>query len=187
MAERTRSRCARASVVVVVALACAGFLALFVACSTGTASTPDGDAGAADAPLDRIAAGELAVRRRACGSCHQSSDPADGILSGQTTPRLGTLAYPANLTPDVETGIGRWSTARIVFAIRHGVDVDDQPLCATMPRFDLEDEEAYAIAEYLKSVPPVHRVIPASTCPPLKPKTSPDGGADASVDAGQGP
>jgi len=183
MVERTKCRgAARASVVV--ALACA---ALVAACSTGTASTPDGDAGAADAPLDRIAAGELAVRRRACGSCHQSADPADGILSGQTTPRLGTLAYPANLTPDVATGIGRWSAARIVFAIRHGVDVDDQPLCATMPRFDLEDEEAYAIAEYLKSVPPVRRAIPASTCPPLKPKTSPDGGTDASVDASQGP
>jgi mono/diheme cytochrome c family protein len=190
MPERLRSCAAgvaRGSVAVAFLLG-AGFLAVFVACSPGDASTPDGDAGiTTDAPLDRLAAGELAVRRRACGSCHQSSDPADGVMSGQTTPRLGTLSYPANLTPDVETGIGGWPAARIVFAMRHGVDVDDQPLCAAMPRFDLEDEEAYAIAEYLRSLPPVHHAIPASTCPPLKPKTPPDAGtdADASEDASQ--
>ncbi len=187
MPDRPQSRAAGlARGIVAVALLGAGFLALLIACSTGDASTPEGDAGiATDAPLDRIAAGELAVRRRACGSCHQSPDPADGVMSGQTTPRLGTLSYPANLTPDVETGIGRWPTARIVFAMRHGVDVDDQPLCAAMPRFDLEDEEAYAIAEYLKSLPPAHHAIPASTCPPLKPKTPPDAGTDAIADASQ--
>lgn len=172
----------------VVALGLAVFLASIVqitACSNGEASAPGDDAGVdvTDAPLDRIASGELAVRRRACASCHQSPDPADGTLSGQTTPRLGTLSYPANLTPDPETGIGGWPAARIVRALRHGVANDDEPLCAAMPRFDLEDEEAYAIAEYLESLPPVHHEIPASTCPPLKPAPSSDASADASNDA----
>jgi cytochrome c len=152
---------------------------LGAACSTSDGSAPDDDGGtAADVPLDRIAQGELDVRRRACATCHQSPDPADGTLSGQTAPRPGTLSYPANLTPDPETGIGTWTAARIVFAMRHGVANDNTPLCALMPRFNLEDEEAYAIAEYLESLPPVHRAIPASTCPPLKPKPLPDASAD---------
>jgi hypothetical protein len=36
---------------------------------------------------------------------------------------------------------------------------------------------------YLKSLPPIHRQIPTSTCPPLKPR--PDAGADASEDAAE--
>jgi hypothetical protein len=129
-----------------------------------------------------IARGACAVIKRGCDTCHQSSDPDLGTMSGQTTPRLGTMSYPANLTPDLETGLGLWTNDEIVRAIRVGLDDNDQPLCFIMARFDrMGDDEAYAIAHYLKSLPPVNHPIPASVCPPVKPRE--DAGADAS-DAG---
>ena len=153
------------------------------ACVTGdgsTANVSEADANADE--LDPIARGAASVRSRACDTCHQSPDPNDGVLSGQTTPRLGTLAYPANLTPDVETGLGAWPDDKIVRAMRLGVDVHDGPLCAQMPRFNrMTDEEAYSVAAYLKSLPAVHRIIPASTCPPLKPRGD---ASDASAEDG---
>jgi hypothetical protein len=105
------------------------------------------------------------VRARGCAECHQSSNSRDGVLSGQTTPLRGTHAYPANLTPDPDTGLGGWTNAEIVRAIRDGVDDQNEPLCASMPHFsDMKDEEATAIVEYLRSLGPVHREIPSSDC-----------------------
>jgi hypothetical protein len=64
--------------------------------------------------------------------------------------------------------------------MRLGIDRNAVPLCIVMPRFDkMDDDEAYAIAEYLRSLPAVRRAIPPSRCPPLKPR--PDGGADGAA------
>lgn len=115
--------------------------------------------------------GQCAVVERGCDNCHQSPDPQLGVLSGQTTPRLGTMSYPANLTPDPSTGLGLWTNDQIVRAIRVGLDANTEALCFVMTRFDrMGDDEAYAIAHYLKSLPPVHQQIPPSTCPPVKPR-----------------
>ncbi len=105
------------------------------------------------------------VHARGCVRCHQSDDAADGILSGRREPRPGTLAYPKNLTPDLETGLGDWSDRLILRAIREGVDDGAAPLCATMPRYvDMSDDEGAAIVAYLRALAPVHRVIPESRC-----------------------
>ena len=104
------------------------------------------------------------------------ADPGAGTLAGSSTPRMGTMAYPANLTPDVDTGIGSWSDDEIMRAMRTGVDDEDAPLCPPMPRFDgsggdgrpMNDDEATSIVAYLRSLPPVHHEVPQSSCPPLK-------------------
>ena len=140
-----------------------------VACAPADAGTPDG---ATDAPPSAIELGATAFVRRACPDCHMASD---GTLSGSTTPVVNTQAYPANLTPDTETGIGVWSVADIARAIRFGIDgVSAAPdwiaLCPTMQRFDLSmsDEEARDIAVFLKSLAPVKHTIPRSVCPPWR-------------------
>ena len=117
------------------------------------------------------------VRARGCVRCHQSADPADGVLSGSTRPRPGSLAFPKNLTPDSDTGLGEWSDRLILRAIREGVDDDGAPLCATMPRYvDIDDDEGAAIVAYLRDLPPVHHAIPESRC----------GDEHAEADAGAG-
>jgi hypothetical protein len=114
---------------------------------------------------DLLLVGKKFVDKRGCPTCHQSPDPADGTLSGSLTPVAKTMAYPANLTPDVDTGIGTWADITVIRAIRFGVDDEQLPLCNTMPLFeDMTDLEANAIVAYLRSLPPVHREIPASEC-----------------------
>jgi hypothetical protein len=154
-------------------LACAG-------CSLAAAPTsPVSDGGAS------IVAGQAAVALRGCPACH---DPGDGTLSGQTTPRPGTRAYGANLTPDPDTGLGGWSDEAIARAIRTGVDDQLAPLCPPMPRFaTMDDGEVAAIVAFLRSLPPVRNdAIPVSSCPPLKGGTEADLGATPDGAAGDG-
>ena len=135
-----------------------------------------------DNPQDRIAVGKRYVADRKCGSCHQSSTKSDGVLSGQSTPRPGTMAYGDNLTPDVTTGLGAWADIEIVRAMRNGVDRADMILCPTMPRYDgsdgtvtaMTDLEADLIVDYLRSLPAVSRTVPTSVCPPIEPPVPPD-------------
>jgi hypothetical protein len=138
------------------------------------------------APPSDADRGEGYVHARGCVRCHQSSDPADGVLSGSTEPRPGTLAYPKNLTPDSETGIGDWTDRLILRAIREGVDDDAAPICSTMPRYvDMDDDEGAAIVAFLRGLPPIHHVIPESVC--AEAHGDPDAGAtdqdDAATDA----
>ncbi len=135
-----------------------------VATDAPRADAPPADAAASDVmdasdsgtPLS----GERLVGTRGCTTCHQSDDPADGVMSGQIARGGGS-----NLTPDDETGLGRWTEEQIVRAIRDGVDDEGRTLCDTMPRYTRPPEpEIRAIVGYLRSLPPVHRVIPAALC-----------------------
>ena len=126
--------------------------------------------------------GALAVQARGCPSCHQSADPADGVMSGQLVPVPGTRIFGKNLTPDPETGIGALTDAQILRMLRQGKDEGGNPLCDVMPRFtDMGADEEGAILVYLRALTPVRREIPDGVCP-----TPQDGGrADASAaDAG---
>ena len=75
---------------------------------------------------------------------------------------LGAFVAP-NLTPDKETGLGTWSKEQIVTAITTGVRPDGRILAPIMPWRSLAaltPADANAIADYLRSIPPVHHVIP---------------------------
>jgi hypothetical protein len=144
-------------------------LALLVAgCRLDRGSSSD-DAGAApDVDVDSPAGqGMLAVQARQCGQCHQSPNPADGVLSGQTTPVPGTHAFGSNLTPDPDTGMDSWDAGSIALAILAQQGVDGGALCSVMPAYadaGMGTAEAVSIAAYLQSLPAVWRPIPASTC-----------------------
>ena len=82
------------------------------------------------------------------------------------------ISYAANLTPD-ETGIGNWSEAQFIRAIREGKSKgleNSRQLLPPMPWQDfalMKDEELKAIFAYLKSVKPINNVVP----PPAPPVT----------------
>lgn len=112
-----------------------------------------------------IARGEYIVRNvAACGGCHGESNNPDGPLSGGAEFkdwRLGTIGA-ANITPDSATGIGSWSDEEIVRATRTGTRKDGSLLAPVMPYAwlqDMSDEDALAVARYLRTQSPVRHEV----------------------------
>jgi mono/diheme cytochrome c family protein len=124
--------------------------------------------GSGDEPIVGSAEqGAIAVMERACAGCH--GDDMAGRLdpfSDNVTYYPDTVAYAANLTPDVATGIGSWDDVQIDVAIRVGVDDANKPMCEPMPVYPtMDDQEVADIIAYLRTVPAVNRAVPESTCP----------------------
>jgi mono/diheme cytochrome c family protein len=74
----------------------------------------------------------------------------------------GEVTAP-NLTPDTDTGLGRWSDDEIGRAIREGVDRDGNTLFPLMPYGHyrhLSDEDLASIVVYLRSLAPVRNPLP---------------------------
>ena len=99
-----------------------------------------------------------------CMGCHtaQGGSPYAGgyILA---TP-IGTFVTP-NITPDRETGIGRWSEQDFWRALHDGKARDGSPLYPAFPYTDytkVTREDANAIFAYLQSLSPVEQRNPPS-------------------------
>jgi len=115
-----------------------------------------------------------------CTGCHTGGalagqpDPAlflAGSDIGFLLPGLGVF-YPRNLTPDPETGLGTWSAEEIIHAVRTGERPDGRILAPVMPYHSysvLTDDDAAALAAYLKSLPPVSHEVPGPFGPEEKP------------------
>lgn len=107
----------------------------------------------------------------ACGNCHtpQTPDgPAPGMeLAGHLVLDIEPFtAYAPNITPDPETGIGTWSDAQIITAIREGLRPDGSIIGPPMPiglYRGISDRDVQAIVAYLREVPAVRNVVPKST------------------------
>jgi len=136
------------------------------ACGGGHVPLPQLSTSTVGDPAGLVERGEYIVRNvSVCGHCH-SADPRnpDGALSGGrafSNWRLGTIRA-ANLTPDAGTGLGSWSEAEIVRAVRNGQDREGDLLAPIMPYEWLSamgDRDALAVAAYLKSLPPVVRQV----------------------------
>ena len=109
----------------------------------------------------------LASSAYGCVDCHTDGyEPASkklrspALLAGGfllRTPR-GEPLLSSNLTPDVDTGLGRWTPADFRRAVTAGVRPDGAKLRAPMPVFhDLDDSEVAALFAYLRTVPAVRR------------------------------
>ncbi len=129
-----------------------------------------------------VALGFAIISARKCFDCHgpQLAGNQDGVASPTA---VGGLAYPPNLTPDTVTGLGCWTNAQITNAFLNGIDNQGQPLCAPMPHFGalgdagIDDAQAAAVVEYLRSVPSISRVVPNTPSCPDKPPV--EAGTDA--------
>lgn len=92
---------------------------------------------------------------------------------GFAIPGLGVFAG-RNLTPDKETGLGKWSTKQIITAFTTGVRPDGRILAPIMPwkaLSHLSKSDARAIAAYLKSLKPVKNAVPGPFGPSETPST----------------
>ena len=120
----------------------------------------------------------------ACGNCHTPQTP-EGPLPGMELAGGNPIKDQAfevqgpNITPDPETGIGGWTDAQIVIAIREGRRPDGSIIGPPMPiglYRGLADRDVEAIVAYLRTVKavrntvaePVYRIpLPPSYGPPV--------------------
>lgn len=177
-------------------------VALFVTASIGlvTAVACFADLPNGPASLDQVTRGRQLVTTSGCSDCHNRGpdDPSDPHwLAGAlpTVPRgnfqVGPFkTYAKNLTPDNDTGLGKFKDRQIFNAIRFGLDPDKTPdveitsstpgqgnfpaapvyLAAPMPWFVFRhktDDELWAIVAYIKhGIKAVSNKVPDSQGPP---------------------
>ena len=94
-----------------------------------------------------------------------------GSEVGFEIPGLGVF-YGPNLTPDEETGLGKWTKEQIATAITTGKRPDGRMLAPAMPVDSfkhLTHDDALAIAAYLKSLPAIKNKVPGPFGPNQKP------------------
>ena len=147
------------SIVLALALILALGLAVFWVLSTPRPLT------VADIPqhTPNLANGEVLYHAGGCISCHQPSPDLAGIEN--TVPAggaplhtpVGTL-YPMNLTPDPETGIGKWTDLQFLNAVQRGISPEGENLIPALPYTSyahMKPEDVLDIRAYLASLPPV--------------------------------
>lgn len=107
----------------------------------------------------------------ACGNCHFARGDKGqpllerGLSGGMLFDEPPFKAYAANITPDKDTGIGKWTDAQLAKAIREGVRPDKRLIGPPMPiEFyrHLSDADLAAIIAYLRAQPAVKNEVPKS-------------------------
>ncbi len=123
--------------------------------------------------------GEYLTTILGCGGCHTEGaligNPTGDWLTGSKIGVAYTddtespgIVFPANLTSDKKTGLGRWSKKEIVRFLRTGMDHYGKQANTVMPWPNyalLNDADLDAVATYLKGLPAVKNPIP----PAIKP------------------
>jgi mono/diheme cytochrome c family protein len=99
-----------------------------------------------------------------CGECHTPRTALGGLETGSAmagTYNAAEKAVVPNITPDPETGIGKWSADDIVTALKMGMLPDGDFVGSLMTEVvnegtsKLTDADLRAMAVYLRSLPPI--------------------------------
>jgi mono/diheme cytochrome c family protein len=133
---------------------------------------PASDARYVSAVRGRYLAGMAGV----CIECHTPESPGtvpvhlDSLYAGGRS--FGPGSTSANITPDA-TGIANVTVAQIRTILQQGLAPDGGRICPPMPvgpngaYGGLTDADAEAIANYIKTIPPIAHTVP--DCEPLAP------------------
>lgn len=150
---------------------------------------------AMDRSSDPIQRGRKLVLDHGCADCHGGvAIDQKGYLAGggpfASFTIMGMTTHASNLTPDEETGLGRYTERQVFNALRYGLKPSETPdveITSTTPgngNFPatpkylgppmpwpswrhMPDEDLWAIAAYLKrAVKPVKNQVPTSQAPP---------------------
>jgi hypothetical protein len=119
------------------------------------------------------------VARRLSGHAVGAPEP-EGTLAGHdmavmnatmTAFKLpfGTV-YARNLTPDKDTGLGRWTAEQFIQTFRTGRSMGaGRPLLPPMPwqnMLAVTDDDLRSMFAYLQSLPPIANPVPTPSVPP---------------------
>jgi mono/diheme cytochrome c family protein len=127
-----------------------------------------GFAAQAETPLERGT--YLMQSIVACGNCHTPKGPGGEVpgmelAGGFTVTDDAFVAVAPNITPDPETGIGRWTDAQIIAAIREGKRPDGSIIGPPMPigfYRGMSDTDVKAIVAILRETKAVKNAVPKS-------------------------
>jgi hypothetical protein len=123
-------------------------------------------------PAGTLERGEYLSRMFLCRDCHSPRDSTGAYAQGhlfegggyQVRLPDGHVLNPPNLTPDRETGLGAWSDAEIIRAIRTGVERSGRLLNPVMPYavafHTMTNQDAVDLVGFLRSLRPVKRSWP---------------------------
>jgi mono/diheme cytochrome c family protein len=128
-----------------------------------------------EATPEKLARGRyLAENVTGCFHCHSQADksvfgtpPKPGTLGGGGMCLGPEQGFPgtmcaSNITPDPDTGIGRWTDGEIIRAIREGVDREGRALMPIMPYSlyrELSDEDVEAVVAYVRTIPAIRNTV----------------------------
>lgn len=124
---------------------------------------------------ERIARGKYIFENLSdCDGCHSQRDfsrvGGPVVISGRGRGNdlsslikglPGTVVAP-NITPDPETGLGKWTDGEKIRAIRDGVDNTGRALFPMMPYPDyrkMSDADVESVVAYMNSLPPVKNAL----------------------------
>jgi len=116
-----------------------------------------------------IAKGEYLVKMGDCISCHTNTRNYGKPFAGGyaiNTP-FGTFFTP-NITPDKETGIGKWTNADFIRALHDGINPKGQYYFPVFPYTSfnrVSNQDLLAIKAYLEAIPAVYKKNKAPTAP----------------------
>lgn len=122
---------------------------------------------------DKKAYGAYLAKLGVCWECHSlgkrgPSEDEDLLLSGSrmalSEPEYGKV-YARNLTPDPETGLGKYTAEQIKQSLKTGRRLDGKPMAPPMslliPHLSTwTEEDLDAVVTYLMSVKPIKHQVP---------------------------
>lgn len=123
---------------------------------------------------DVVQAGAYIATIGACSECHsltkkgprKREDPQylAGSEGPMEDPSFGKV-WARNLTPDVETGLGKYSADQIKQALRNGKRLDGKPMAPPMsimvPHYSgIAEEDLNLLVAYIKAIPPARHQVP---------------------------
>lgn len=104
--------------------------------------------------------GEYLAQMGDCIACHTDAKAGTGAYAGGLaieTP-FGTF-YSPNITPDKETGIGKWTEEDFIKALKEGRDPQGRNYFPVFPYIyfsKISDDDARALYAYFMSIPAIH-------------------------------
>ncbi len=113
----------------------------------------------------------LTLYQLECYACHSKSfetmnmlepEKSEGFFGGGNPIGTadGSKILSRNLTPDEETGIGKWSEEQFMQAVKYGIVPNGPALRPPMmPFVQLTDSELRAIYAYLQTVPKISNKV----------------------------
>ena len=111
--------------------------------------------------FSQIMRGRYLVFAGDCAACHTRED-GEPFAGGRAVPTPFGTIYASNITPDDDTGIGKWSEDDFWNAMHNGMSRDGKHLYPAFPYpwyTKLGHDDVLAIKAYLDTLPPVRNEV----------------------------